>query len=276
MIEARGEVMPAQDWFRPYTKPDGAQETAQEWANRVVNQGDLDVAAVALLGSYLYPEGTGQNKLVYVNNAGETVADLSEIQGGGKSGMSLAFSGLIPGDAPMSWEELATQELRERKIGEATILGAEMATTLVGTAGAFRAPMVARSVFVASTKLGRGAARGFRGLSRIPGMGALRSPGAQNFAAKGTDTVVQGSAEAAIDVLLGAAIPLEPIEAMTPERIGQLTAFEVGAEAATNLARFASGRFGWTGLGDVAKVGFEDLPLTGWGGRTGRTANRLH
>ena len=148
------------------------------------------------------------------------------------------------------------------------ITGAEIAATLVGTAGAFRVPMVARSVFGASTKLGSVAAQGFKGLSRIPGMRVLRNPGAQNFAAKTADTVVQGVAEATIDVGLGVVTPLEPMQAMTPEGIAQLTAFEVGAEAATNLARFGSGRFGLTGLGDVAKVGFEDVPLTGWGGRT--------
>ena len=104
----------------------------------------------------------------------------------------------------------------------------------------------------------------------------MRSPGAQNFAAKTADTVVQGVAEATIDVGLGVVTPLEPMQAMTPERIAQLTAFEVGAEAATNLARFGSGRFGLTGLGDVAKVGFEDVPLTGWGRSNRRTANRLH
>ena len=174
----------------------------------------------------------------------------------------------------MTWSELAQREAGERSFGEGVITGAEIAATLAGTAGAFRAPIIARSVAGTSARLGSGAARGFRGLSRIPGLGRLSSPGAQNFAAKGTDTVVQGVAEAGIDVTLGVVAPLEPMEALTPERIAQLTAFEVGAEAATNLARFGSGRFGLTGLGDAAKVGFEDIPLTGWGGRTGiqRTA----
>ena len=256
----------AKDWFRPRTTSDGTRETAQAWANRVVNQGDLDPEAVAMLGELLYPEGT---------NTGKTIADVQQTPGYGY-GVNSRQTYDVPLELgrELTWSELAKREAGERKFGEGVITGAEIAATLVGTAGAFRAPMVARSVFGASARLGSGAARGFRGLSRIPGMGALRNPGAQNFAAKTADTVVQGVAEAGIDVALGVVTPLEPMQAMTPERIAQLTAFEVGAEAATNLARFASGRFGLTGLGDVAKVGFEDVPLTGWGGRTGvqRTA----
>ena len=256
----------AKDWFRPQTQSDGTRETAQEWANRVVNQGDMEPEAVALLGGYLYPEGT---------NTGMTVADAKETPGFGYGVNSRqTYDAPLDLGRELTWSELAKREAGERKFGEGVITGAEIAATLAGTAGAFRLPMVARSVAGTSSRLGSGAARGFNVLGRVKGFGALRSPGAQNFAAKGTDTVVQGVAEAGIDVALGAAAPLEPMQALTPERIAQLTAFEVGAEAATNLARFGSGRFGLSGLGDVAKVGFEDIPLTGWGSRTGvqRTA----
>ena len=82
--------------------------------------------------------------------------------------------------------------------------------------------------------------------------------------------------EAAIDVLLGAAIPLEPMDALTPERIGQLTAWEIGAEAATNLLRYGSAKTGITPLGDITTVGLENVPLTNWGGIAGRQRNGLH
>ena len=249
LTKAQGEVVTAQEWFRPWEKPDGTQETAQEWANRVVNQGSLDAGAVAWLGSYLFPEGTDVR----------TVGD----------GRAAFYN---PNQAPeraMTWPELARKETGERQLGKIAITGAELGTVVVGTAGAMRLPAIAKPVFRASNVLGRGSAATFRGLSRVPGLTKLSRPGAQNLAAKSADTVVQGSAEAAIDVLLSAAVPLEPIQALTPERMAQLTAFEIGAEAATNLARFTSAKTGATLLSDITKVGFEDVPLTGWGGRTG-------
>ena len=115
-VEARGEVMTAQDWFRPYTKPDGAQETAQEWANRVVNQGDLDPEAVAFLGSYLYPAGTS-------------------VRVGGNA-RDAYYNPSFADERDLTWPELARMEAGERRMGEYAITGAELATTLVGTAGA--------------------------------------------------------------------------------------------------------------------------------------------
>ena len=98
----------AKDWFRPQTTSNGTRETAQEWANRVVNQGDLDPGAVAMLGSYLYPEGT---------NTGMTVADVQETPGFGYGVNSRrTYDAPLELGRELTWSELAKREAGERRL----------------------------------------------------------------------------------------------------------------------------------------------------------------
>ena len=96
----------AKDWFRPRTTSDGTRETAQTWANRVVNQGDLDPEAVAMLGELLYPEGT---------NTGKTIADVQQTPGYGY-GVNSRQTYDVPLELgrELTWSELAKREAGER------------------------------------------------------------------------------------------------------------------------------------------------------------------
>ena len=220
-------------WLKP-----GHGESAQDWADRVINQGDLTADAVAMTGRLFYPEGTG------VNHQGNPAQNFGW-------GGYLADS---KGDRPaagreMSWDELAQRESRQRSIGELAITAAELGTAIIPTVGVMRAPTVAMTLGRTTQHVTGPAARFMaRTIGRFPGLSKVGEETGQQVATQVIGKAApQAGAEAAIEIGITKVVPLAPGENLQP---GPIWATEYGTEVAGQGAGAASaflprvGRFG--------------------------------
>ena len=247
-------------WLKP-----GHGESAPDWADRVINQGDLTADAVAMTGRLFYPEGTG------VNHQGNPAQNFGW-------GGHLADS---KGDRPaagreMSWDELAQRESRQRSIGELAITAAELGTAIIPTVAAMRAPTVAMTLARTTQHVTGPAARFMaRTMGRFPGLSKVGGETGQQVATQVIGKAVpQAGAEAAIEIGITQAVPLAPGENLQP---GPILAAEYRTEVAGQGAGAASaflprtGRFGRIiapiadVLGGTKRVALTNVPGTGWG-----------
>ncbi len=248
------------EWLKP-----GQGESAKDWANRVVNQGDLDADAAAMTGRLFYPDGTGVTH--HVNPAKDF----------GWGGHLADPKGELPAAArEMTWEELARRESKQRRIGEGAITATELATAIIPTVGAMRAPTVGMTLARTTRHVTGPAARSaVRTIGRIPGLSKVGGETGQQVATQvAAKAIPQAAAEGAIEYGITQAVPLAPGENLQP---GPIFAMEYGTEVAGQGAGAASaflpraGRFGTIiapiadVLGSTKRVALTDVPGTGWG-----------
>ena len=248
------------EWLKP-----GQGESAPDWANRVINQGDLGGDAAAMMGRLFYPDGTGVTH--HVNPA----------QNFGWGGHLADPKGELPAvEREMSWDELAQREGKERRIGEGAITAAELATAIIPTVGAMRAPTVGMTLAKTTRHLTGPASRSIaRTIGRIPGLSKVGGETGQQVATQVIGKAIpQAAAEGAIEYGITQVVPLAPGENLQP---GPIFAMEYGTEVAGQGAGAASaflpraGRFGRIiapiadVLGGTKRVALTDVPGTGWG-----------
>ena len=248
------------EWMKP-----GQGESAPDWANRVINQGDLGADAAAMMGRLFYPDGTGVTH--HVNPA----------QNFGWGGHLADPKGELPAvEREMSWDELAQREGKERRIGEGAITAAELATAIIPTVGAMRTPTVGMTLAKTTRHLTGPASRSIaRTIGRIPGLSKVGGETGQQVATQVIGKAIpQAAAEGAIEYGITQVVPLAPGENLQP---GPIFAMEYGTEVAGQGAGAASaflpraGRFGRIiapiadVLGGTKRVALTDVPGTGWG-----------
>ena len=247
-------------WLKP-----GHGESAQDWANRVINQGDLTADAAAMTGRLFYPDGTGVT--YHVNPA-----------------QNFGWGGHLAdprGDRPaagreMTWDELAQRESQERSIGEGAMTAAELATAIIPTVGVMRAPAVAMTLARTTQHVTGPAARFIaRTVGRFPGLSKVGGETGQQVATQVIGKAPpQALAEAFIEIGITRGVPLATGDSLQP---GPILAAEYGTEVAGQGAGAASaflprtGRFGKIiapiadVLGGTKRVALTDVPGTGWG-----------
>ena len=248
------------EWLKP-----GQGESAQDWANRVVNQGDLAADATAMMGRLFYPDGTGVN---------HRVDPAQDFGWGGHLSDPKGDRFTVQGE--MSWDELARREIKERRSGEGTIIAAELATAIIPTVAAMRTPTVGMTL-ARTTRHVTGPASRFvaRAVGRIPGLSKVGGETGQQVATQVIGKAIpQAAAEGAIEYGITQVVPLAPGENLQP---GPIFAMEYGTEIAGQGAGAASaflpraGRFGTIlapiadVLGGTKRVALTDVPGTGWG-----------